>query len=85
MATFKAKFNDESTFKASFKSGANMRAGFGNVQVVETGDYNALANKPSIEDVVLQGNKTFKQLGLEPMSVQEVQSILYLSRRNNNG
>lgn len=78
MATFKAKFGNDSTFKASFKSGTNMRAGFGNVQVVETGDYNALANKPSIEDVVLEGNKTFKQLGMDSATVAEIERILYL-------
>lgn len=41
-------------------------------------DYNLLNGKPSIEDVVLQGNKTFKQLGLETATVQEVEAILYL-------
>ena len=78
MASFNAKFTNEDTFKASFKGDASMSAKFGNVQIVETGDYNALANKPSIEDVILQGNKTFKQLGMESATTAEIESILYL-------
>lgn len=42
------------------------------------GDYNKLSNKPSIEGVVLEQNKTFKQLGLDTLSVQEIEKILYL-------
>lgn len=78
MATFKAKFNDDSTFKASFKSEANMRAGFGNVQVVETGDYNKLANKPRIENHELVGNSTIDEIGVGTLTVQEIERILYL-------
>jgi len=50
MASFNAKFTNEDTFKASFKSSGNMGASFGNVQVVETGDYDKLANKPIHQD-----------------------------------
>lgn len=39
--------------------------------------YAMLPDKPSIEDVILQGNKTFKQLGMESLSVQEIEQILY--------
>lgn len=42
------------------------------------GDYNDLRNKPSIEDVVLIGNRTMKQLGVDTATVQEVEAILYL-------
>lgn len=35
-------------------------------------------NRPSIEGVELIRNKTFKQLGLETATVQEVEAILYL-------
>lgn len=40
-------------------------------------DYTELMNKPSIESVILQGNKTFKQLGLEAMSLQDIDNIIY--------
>ena len=43
-----------------------------------TNDYNELENKPSIEDRTLEGNKTFEELGMRPMTVQEVERILYL-------
>ena len=41
-------------------------------------DYNKLENRPSIENIVLEGDKTFKQLGLDTLSVQEIEKILYL-------
>lgn len=41
-------------------------------------DYEELLNKPKIESVELSGNKTFKQLGIETLSVQEIEKILYL-------
>lgn len=43
-----------------------------------TTNYNRLSNKPSIEGVTLQGDKTFPQLGLGTLSVQEIERILYL-------
>ena len=43
-----------------------------------TTNYNRLSNKPSIEGVVLQGDKTFPQLGLNTLSVQDIEKILYL-------
>lgn len=42
-----------------------------------TSNYEALVNKPSIEDVTLVGNKTFKQLGLEAMTPQEIDQMIY--------
>ena len=43
-----------------------------------TNDYNDLINKPSIEDITLEGNKTMEQLGVRTMTVQEIERILYL-------
>lgn len=39
-------------------------------------DYNELTNKPSIESVILTGNKTFEDLGLENISNIELEEIL---------
>lgn len=39
-------------------------------------DYNALMNKPSIETVTLQGDKTFEQLGLKPLNADDLLEIL---------
>lgn len=39
-------------------------------------DYNLLANKPSIEDVTLVGNKTLADFGDVSMSNLEIQTII---------
>lgn len=42
-----------------------------------TNDFNDLINKPSIENITLEGNKTFKQLGLEEITPQEIDEMLF--------
>lgn len=42
-----------------------------------TNDYERLTNKPSIEGHELIGDKSFKQLGMDTLSVQEIEKILY--------
>lgn len=42
-----------------------------------TNNYNHLLNKPSIEGVVLQGDKTFDDLGLSRVTEQEIDRMLY--------
>lgn len=37
-----------------------------NVETLKTTDYNALSNKPSIDDVTLEGNKTLEELNIQP-------------------
>ena len=66
-------------FNASFASRDRpMNATFGNTQrVLVENDYNGLKNKPSIEGVILQGDKSFEQLGISAMSVTEIEKILY--------
>lgn len=39
-------------------------------------DYSSLANKPQIEGVTLQGNKTFSQLSLTKLTNSELESML---------
>lgn len=39
-------------------------------------DYGPLTNKPSIEEVTLVGNKTFKDLGLRRVTNLEIETIL---------
>lgn len=41
-------------------------------------DYDALINKPRIEGVVLQGNKTFEDLSLNSLSNVEIENMLSL-------
>lgn len=39
-------------------------------------DYDLLKNKPSIESVVLDGNKTFAELGMTKLSNSDIENIL---------
>lgn len=39
-------------------------------------DYNRLYNQPSIEEVTLIGNKTFRELGLRSATNLEIETIL---------
>ena len=41
-----------------------------------TNDYNRLVNKPSIESVELQGNKTFGELGISSIDADDLIEIL---------
>ena len=42
-----------------------------------TGDYQALKNRPRIEGNLLEGDKTFYQLGLLDITNAEIDEILY--------
>lgn len=75
MARFDASFHDVSKFNASFRESNNMNARFGDVQVVETGNYDPLINKPRIEGNELIGDKTFLQLGLLEITPQEIDDM----------
>lgn len=46
------------------------------IQSAEFGDYNNLANKPSIESVTLSGDNTFANLGLEYLTNLEIEELL---------
>lgn len=41
-----------------------------------TNDYEKLTNKPSINEVVLSGDKTFEDLGLTPLTNIEIMQII---------
>lgn len=40
-------------------------------------DYDNLMNKPAIEGIELQGDKTFSELGLAEITPQEIDNIIY--------
>lgn len=48
------------------------------VRGIGTISYPSLTEKPSIEGNELLGDKSFRQLGLDTATVQEVEAILYL-------
>lgn len=72
---FHAEFNDVNEFTATFTENDGLVADFGEVQRVSTGDYNDLKNKPSINEVMLKGNKTFEELGDHTLTNIEIKSI----------
>lgn len=51
------------------------------VEIQGTNDYNLLYNKPSINSVVLIGNKVSEELGLEPTIIditeQDIDNIIF--------
>ena len=71
--------------KLSFKEDEQIALGFTESGAIflnvgeqaQATNYNELYNKPSIESVVLQGNRTFAQLGLEEMTPQDIDNMLY--------
>lgn len=72
-----ALFSENDQLDAVFDDEKPFTAALGESYKVVTNDYNALINKPSIEDVVLVGNKTFPELGLNTMTMQEIDDILF--------
>lgn len=57
-------------------------AAAGGIPIVDYTDYTVLRNKPSIEGVTLNGNKTFVQLGLIPLTQAEISQIVGLTSTN---
>ena len=66
------------SFNAIFKEkNGEFLTKFGNTQMVSTDDYEKLFNQPSVEGNVLIGDKTFAQLGLDVLTPQDVDDIIY--------
>ena len=59
-------------------SGDNAALNVGSTTVVSVNDYNDLCNKPSIEGVTLEGDKTFEELNLQSLTNQELEAMLVL-------
>lgn len=81
--TFGASLQENRTLGANFDDNAeNITAGFGSSQVISTGDYEELANKPKINSVEVIGAKAASDYNLQNkmdvLSVQEIERILYL-------
>lgn len=61
----------------SLRSGRNIEIEMRDVPIgTGTNNYETLRNKPSIESVTLVGDKTFEQLGLTPLSADDLLDIL---------
>lgn len=77
---FNLTFGGNKKLNPTFKEEGEFDLKFGRVSINSyvSPDYNLLDNKPKIENNELTGDKTFKQLGLDTLSVQEIEKILYL-------
>ena len=66
------------TLNVSLSPQRNMNLVLGVPKVVNgTSDYEKLKNKPQIETVELIGNKTFADLGLNPIDADDLLEILH--------
>lgn len=59
------------------KTKVGMRLSFGEVVETVTSDYEKLLNKPKIEGNVLLGDKSFEELGLQAITPQEIDEIIF--------
>ena len=47
------------------------------VRLLENGSYNAMKDKPSIQGVTLEGDKSFRDLGLGEISPADIDDIIF--------
>ena len=78
----KATFRESENIGASFKESENLKAKFGDVLMVHTDNYDDLYNKPRINAVTVEGEKTGTDYRLQNkmdiLSRQEIEKILYV-------
>lgn len=60
------------------ESSADFTPDFGALATITSVDYEVLSNKPRIEDVTLEGNRSFAELGLESLTNAELSELLKL-------
>ena len=95
-AVFKTSFTDENlNFDTSFSSGKEyFDSGLNNISygVGSTTNYNNLANKPSINGIVLTGDKTSDDLNISPIITASThfnfpnvgkENVLYIAKEEN--
>ena len=61
----------------SFSDGLSGNFDIGGITTVVNDDYLALRNKPKIEGVELEGDKSFEQLGLSRVTEQMIDHIFF--------
>lgn len=49
----------------------------GRTEMLANGDYSKLGHKPSIEGVTLEGDKSFRALGLDAITASDIDDIIY--------
>lgn len=72
-----AEFSGERLFSASIEDGDSLTANLGEIQKVSTSNYEELYNLPKIEGNTVIGDKTFIELGLNEITPQEIDEIIF--------
>lgn len=75
MAEFRARFQEPGDLRASFADDDPLAVTFGETQTITTSDYPGLNHKPQINSVELVGNKSFEDLGDNPLTNIEIKAI----------
>ena len=72
----------EVRIQANFRESGNLKANFGDVTMIHTDNYEDLYNKPKINAVTVEGDKTGPDYRLQNkmdiLSRQEIEKILYV-------
>ena len=75
---FTLQMTDENPLDLAMGDNEELNLGLGESYIMNK-NYNVLINKPQINGVELQGNKTTRELGIEitdPMTDQEIEEVI---------
>lgn len=70
------KISGSGTLAGGIKGRANMSAVSQATSIIHATDYDKLANKPQIESVTLQGNKSLEDIGILKITNAELAELL---------
>jgi hypothetical protein len=69
------RITPRASISGSLTPRGNVSGSVGRAEKVYENDYNKLVNKPQIEGNTLENNKTFDELGMTPLSAQELAAM----------
>ena len=72
MVNMRVSIRAAGNISGSLTPRGNVSGSVGRAEKVYENDYNKLVNKPQIEGNTLEGDKTFDDLGMTPLSAQEL-------------
>ena len=72
MANMRVSIRAAGSISGSLTPRGNVSGSVGRAEKVYENDYNKLVNKPQIEGNTLENDKTFDELGMTPLSAQEL-------------
>lgn len=72
MANMRVSIRAAGSISGNLTPRGNVSGSVGRAEKVYENDYNKLINKPQIEGHTLENDKTFDELGMTPLSAQEL-------------